>query len=79
MDEPVTERWKQLCEQAASEQDPEKLLALVTEINRLLEEKDRPTKPQSVQPPPVLPKMESQVTPAPVKQMPVKKKKDSAA
>ena len=29
-----------LCEQAAVEQDPEKLHKLVTEINRLLEEKE---------------------------------------
>ena len=30
--------WQQLCEQAQHEQNPEKLLKLVTEINRLLEE-----------------------------------------
>lgn len=35
------ERWVQLCEQAAVEQDPEKLLVLVTEINRMLGEKER--------------------------------------
>jgi len=35
----VRERWMALCEQAAKEQDPAKLLELVTEINRLLEEK----------------------------------------
>ena len=34
------ERWRQLCEQAAVEQDPEKLLQLTQEINRLLEEKE---------------------------------------
>jgi hypothetical protein len=34
-----TEHWKTLCEQAAVEQDPEKLLELVREINRLLGEK----------------------------------------
>ena len=33
------ERWKQLCAQAAVEQNPEKLLELTKEINRLLEEK----------------------------------------
>lgn len=37
----VKEAWMQLCELAANEQDPEKLLALVKEINRLLEEKER--------------------------------------
>ena len=35
------ERWLQLCEQAATEQDPEKLMALIAEINRLLEAKER--------------------------------------
>jgi hypothetical protein len=34
------ERWLQLCEQAAVEQDAEKLLALIQEINRILEEKE---------------------------------------
>jgi hypothetical protein len=35
------ERWMELCAQAADEQDPQKLLALVKEINDLLEEKER--------------------------------------
>ena len=35
------EQWMQLCEQAAAEQNAEKLLALVKEINQMLEEKDR--------------------------------------
>ena len=35
------ERWQELCEQAANEQDPIKLTELVTEINRLLEEKEQ--------------------------------------
>jgi hypothetical protein len=30
-----------LCEQAATEQDPQKLLELINEINRILEEKER--------------------------------------
>jgi len=34
------ERWKVLCEQAAIEQDPEKLHKLVKEINDLLEAKE---------------------------------------
>jgi hypothetical protein len=34
------ERWFQLCGQAAVEQDPVKMLALVTEINDLLEAKE---------------------------------------
>jgi hypothetical protein len=33
------ERWRILCEQAAKEQDPQKLHELVREINRLLDEK----------------------------------------
>jgi hypothetical protein len=30
------ERWEELCAQAATERDPEKLLELITEINKLL-------------------------------------------
>ncbi len=37
----VKEEWKQMCEQAAIEQDSEKLMALVTEINRMLDEKEQ--------------------------------------
>ena len=33
------EHWIQLCEQASIEQDPQRLLALVREINELLEKK----------------------------------------
>jgi len=33
------EHWEDLCRQAAIEQDPIKLLQLITEINRLLAEK----------------------------------------
>ena len=36
-----TERWMQLCAQAAVEQDPKKLMELVKEINELLEQKER--------------------------------------
>jgi len=35
------ERWMQLCEQAANEQDPDKLMELIAEINSLLEQKER--------------------------------------
>ena len=41
MQGPTRERWQELCAQAAEEQDPEKLLELVKEINRLLEEKEQ--------------------------------------
>ena len=36
----IGERWKKLCEQAAVEQDPQKLLPLIEEIDRLLEVKE---------------------------------------
>jgi hypothetical protein len=35
------DRWLVLCEQAANEQDPRKMLELVTEINDLLAEKTK--------------------------------------
>lgn len=40
------ERWQELSEQAAKEQDPQRVLELVQEINRLLEEKEQRLKPQ---------------------------------
>lgn len=43
----VKERWLQLCKQAAAEQDPHRLLLLVEEINRLLEEKENRLKKSS--------------------------------
>jgi hypothetical protein len=41
MQGPNKERWFQLCQQAAVEQDPVKMLQLITEINDLLEEKEK--------------------------------------
>ena len=41
------ERWMRLCEQAANEQDTQKLLELVREINRLLEEKEQRLRQES--------------------------------
>ena len=35
------EKWQALCAQAATEQDPKKLMGLVSEIVRLLDEKQR--------------------------------------
>jgi hypothetical protein len=35
------ERWLKLCEEAAIEQDHERLMKLITEINQLLEEKEQ--------------------------------------
>jgi hypothetical protein len=36
-----TERWKQLCEEAAVEKDPQRMLKLISEINDLLLGKQR--------------------------------------
>jgi hypothetical protein len=45
------EQWMLICEKAATEQDPAKLLALIKEINRLLDEKhQRITSAESPQP-----------------------------
>lgn len=44
------DRWKQLCEQASSEQDPVKLLQLVQEINRVLTEKENGLKATRTEP-----------------------------
>jgi hypothetical protein len=38
MEPQVKEPWQSLCEQAAREQDPERLMALIKEISRLLDE-----------------------------------------
>lgn len=55
------ERWRQLCAQAAVEQDPKKLLELVAEITRLLGEKyDRAkTVDEQTSTPPDDPELES--------------------
>ncbi len=39
------EKWKELCAEAAVEQDPERLLKLVQEINRILEERNKAKEP----------------------------------
>ena len=39
--------WLSLCQQASTEQDPQKLLQLVQEINRLLEAKEARTRRDS--------------------------------
>ena len=41
MNNKTKERWLQLCEQAAVEQDPDRLLKLVNEISRMLDEKNK--------------------------------------
>jgi hypothetical protein len=35
------ERWQKLCAEAAGEQDPERLMQLVQEIDRMLSEKEQ--------------------------------------
>ena len=41
MEKETKERWRKLCERAAAEQDPQKLMELVEEINRILEEEQK--------------------------------------
>lgn len=41
MQDKTLEHWEELCALAAKEQDSEKLMALIKEINRLLEEKEQ--------------------------------------
>jgi hypothetical protein len=43
------ERWQELCEQAANEQDSRKLAVLIEEINRLLHEKDSRLKAEATE------------------------------
>jgi len=40
MDDPATKAYLQLCEMASIETDPEKLVALVEEISRMLSENE---------------------------------------
>jgi len=37
----IRERWEEICQQAAAEQDPDKLVQLMEQINQLLEAKQR--------------------------------------
>jgi hypothetical protein len=48
----VKEEWMQLCEQATIEQDSERLMVLISEINRMLDEKERRLKSGNVAKPP---------------------------
>jgi hypothetical protein len=48
---PQKERWLELTEQAASEQDPEKFLLLIKEINNLLEAKELALRARRAKPP----------------------------
>jgi hypothetical protein len=40
------ERWRELCAQAAVEQNPQKLMELIREISRLLDEKQSQSRPE---------------------------------
>jgi hypothetical protein len=40
MQGPTRERWLEICEQVIAEQDPDKFLKLITELNDLLDEKE---------------------------------------
>jgi hypothetical protein len=43
----IGEDWRELCSQAAQEQDPNRLLELARKINTLLEEKEQRLKTRS--------------------------------
>jgi hypothetical protein len=47
----VPKNWRELSEAAAREQDPEKLLQLVEELNKVLEEEENQVKRQYSTPP----------------------------
>lgn len=42
------ELWQRLCQQAATEQDPDRLLELTKEITRLLDEKEERLKKHEI-------------------------------
>ena len=44
------DRWRKLCEAAAKEQDSERLLELVRQINQMLDDKERRLKGQAKDP-----------------------------
>ena len=52
MEEQLNAPWQTLCEQAAKEQDPERLMSLVREISRLLDEKLKQQPPKNAAAPP---------------------------
>ena len=41
------EQWQKLCQEAAGERDPERLMELIREIDRMLSEKERRLKSAS--------------------------------
>jgi hypothetical protein len=47
--QPTTEQWKALCEQAVSEQDGARLLEIINELTRVLDEKTVRTEAKRIQ------------------------------
>ena len=47
----IKQRWQLLCEEASTENDPNRLLELVQEINRLLEQKEERLNARGTVPP----------------------------
>ena len=41
IDQDQTRDWRELCKAAANEQDPKKLMALIAEISKALDDRDR--------------------------------------
>ena len=44
-----SQRWRELCAQAAVEQDPKKLMELVAEISRLFDEEHNKTRVNAIE------------------------------
>jgi hypothetical protein len=42
------ERWMQLCQKAIEERDPDKLMQIMEQINRMLEEKEQRLKERRI-------------------------------
>ena len=47
VENPNKKVWQALCQQAATEQDPERLMTLVKEISRLLDEQLKQQRPSA--------------------------------
>lgn len=53
MREDTDKRWKELCMQAAVEQDSDRLMSLITELNLLVEQRQSSLKSARTNPPPL--------------------------
>jgi len=47
VENPVKKAWQDLCQQAATEENPERLMTLVKEISRLLDEQLKQRRPSA--------------------------------